>query len=277
MPSSSAIDTLEAALADLRAHPESPSRAANLAIAAQHPQYFLLMTSRGLPTAPDSQGRRLAAIFTSEAARDAFHEQIKTAEPEQIVYTHTNGADLFPWLRDMHLDGLVFNCMGPQKPIAFVPLFIEEVCRILQPEGPAKGDFDRLASAAFPDGQVGPMPALDALWNELFDLREWVFAVRPQGMANPYPYIAIFNGKRCAFAFTDSERARQFCVDNNLLDPDGKNSFHMTMPLPGVLDWIAEAGAAAGEFEVVHFNFGGVGWFCPVENFPVIRRHLGRL
>ena len=236
-----------------------------MSIVIQYPDYLLLLTKDGgMPAVPS--GQRLGAVFTTATARDAFRQQLES----EVFDAASTGADLFPKLHEMHLDGVVFNPSGPQPSITLDPSAIERLCQHLQPAG-----FDRLATAAFPNGAPGPIAALDALWNELFSLKEWVFVVRPGGMANPYPYVAIFQDQRCVFAFTDGERARQFCIDNHLMDPAGKNSFHMTMPLPGALEWIEEAGGRS-EFEVVHFNLGGVGWFAPVANFPAIRRHLGK-
>jgi hypothetical protein len=39
----------------------------------------------------------------------------------------------------------------------------------------------------------------------------------------------------------------------------------------GALEWLEQQ---AG-LDIIHFNFGGIGWFAPIENLSKIRRHLG--
>ena len=262
---------LHRALADLYELPpemSSDTCEQHLRRVANYPQYFLLHTADGMPTAPDDDGRRLAAIFTSEAAREIFRQELKVTAP---LYTTVSGAEMFPRFRGTSLDAIIFNCSGPQnEQWTFTPDLLKELCTRIET------GFDYLATVAFPDGAHGPTEALDALWTALFDLKEWYFAVAPEANTNPYPFISTFNGKRCAFAFTDPQRSWAFCSDNDLLDPLGKASSHIAMPLPQVLEWIRQAGENE-EFEIVHFNFGELGWFCPVSTFPGISRRLNQI
>jgi hypothetical protein len=243
---------LEAALSDLRANDNRE----HIPLIANYPAYHVLLTDKGMPTAPDSKGRKLGAIFTSEAALEAFRERIQPGEAHPATVP---GPDIFPQFRDMQLEGIVFNCCGPQPALAFIPEFLDQICDHLG----VLPDFDSLATAAFPGNQLGPMPALDALWTAVLSLRQWIFPVNPTNRASPF--YAIYEDHRCAFAFTDADRLLEFCKANNLPDE------YITMPLPGVLDWVEES---TGEFEVLQFNLGGIGWFCPVQNLAAIRKRL---
>ena len=66
--------------------------------------------------APDAQGRRRAAVFTTVEAADRF----KAATAERYDYTpmikRFDGATLFAYLADAPVDGIVINCMGPGTP-----------------------------------------------------------------------------------------------------------------------------------------------------------------
>ena len=70
--------------------------------------------------APDSKGRSLAAVFT---AQDAFDAYVPTAKKQsggsEVKETKLGGPALFKLLLSMKLDGIVFNCEGPVRPIAF--------------------------------------------------------------------------------------------------------------------------------------------------------------
>lgn len=67
--------------------------------------------------APDEKGRRLAAVFTSDEAADAYAGQVSPAD--ELQWLRLPGAQLFEQLGGMPIDGIVFNCMGPPKPVAF--------------------------------------------------------------------------------------------------------------------------------------------------------------
>lgn len=112
---------VEEALAGLR-HGAAADDAIELV--RNHPTYFLPVAevdgARRLLMAPDQSGRKLGALFTSDDTFDAFEPdgaaQAKGARIEQV---QTDGRGLFGLLQTMQLDGFVFNCAGPVKPVAF--------------------------------------------------------------------------------------------------------------------------------------------------------------
>jgi len=74
--------------------------------------------------APDAKGRELAAIFTHDDAFDAYLEENRRAYPEsELARMEFTGSDLFERILKMRLDGIVFNCCGPPKPVAFATEF----------------------------------------------------------------------------------------------------------------------------------------------------------
>jgi hypothetical protein len=67
-----------------------------------------------LVLAPDAHARKLAAVFTAEDTLDAFLKDEKNGKFEfEPVTRSVEGQLLFEDLRDMPLDGIVFNCAGP--------------------------------------------------------------------------------------------------------------------------------------------------------------------
>lgn len=89
------------------------------AMVREYKTYSVAVAMRdGRPTlvmAPDSNGRTLAAAFTADDAYDAFAaEHGVDAQQMQI-----EGAALFEMFSRMSIDGFVFNCCGPVKPVAF--------------------------------------------------------------------------------------------------------------------------------------------------------------
>lgn len=70
--------------------------------------------------APDSQGRKLAAVFTHSDAFDAFLPQAMACSVgEEVIPMRFDGAALFTFLAKIQLTGMVFNCSGPVAPVAF--------------------------------------------------------------------------------------------------------------------------------------------------------------
>jgi hypothetical protein len=89
------------------------------------PGYYFIMEERQyLTLAPDGQGRRLAAVFTADDALETFLE--RNGKPS-MTPVPIDGARLFPALRKMPLDGMVFNCSGPVRPSVFPLSFADEV------------------------------------------------------------------------------------------------------------------------------------------------------
>jgi len=134
-------------------------------------------------------------------------------------------------------------------------------------------DCDALARAAHPQlGALGPREALNRLWQSLLSLPQWEFPVHPQLQGGPRAFTTVVEGRHCVFAFTDAERAHRIAQAHALL-ADAGTRLRISMPLPGVLDWLRGAGQT-GEFAFVQFNFGGDRWFVPVQQFDVIVEHL---
>ncbi|MCW3100680.1 MAG: hypothetical protein JWL77_6298 [Chthonomonadaceae bacterium] len=113
---------VEDALTNLRYQPETAD--AMIPLVRDYPRYLLAVNrvSGGmvLAMAPDSQGRELAAVFTSTEAFDAFYPEGKHGYPDgDLLILTLSGIELFSQLGKMNLDGMVFNCKGPVRPIAF--------------------------------------------------------------------------------------------------------------------------------------------------------------
>lgn len=141
---------------------------------------------------------------------------------------------------------------------------------------PRKGvDFDALIGLAYPGGNMGPRPALDALWIALFSLPEWHFAVHAQ---RPFqPLIHAIDGKPWVYAFTDAARVARFCAENPGAT-GGAHTLSLAMPTEGARRWIREAGTR-GLFGV-QVNFGQPGCFSPCAGLDAVHGHLvktGRL
>lgn len=279
MPTS--VESLETALSELRWHSDELSNEAYdayLTLVANYPEYLLLVTGDGMPMAPDGKGRRLAPVFTNEASFEAFREElVSEGRLIQPLLVRTPGAELFPKLQAMELHGMVFNCCGPARPLAFVPRTIDVLVeRIGKPVPVVPVDFVRLAARAFPEQQQGAREDLNALWHATLDLESWHFFVHPdQAMKDPYPFITVESGKRCVFAFTSTDLAQKFAFANEFVKEEKSGVLCISMPLPGAIDWIERAGLN-GEIERVHFNYGMPGWFSPPEQLKPICRYLKR-
>jgi hypothetical protein len=89
---------------------------------AAYPNYQLALQKVNdrfaLAMAPDDSGRSLAAVFTHDDAADRYRIAAHQAGVE-VQTTSLDGTQLFEQLRQMGLDGVVFNCMGPIAPVAF--------------------------------------------------------------------------------------------------------------------------------------------------------------
>ncbi|MBS1150971.1 MAG: hypothetical protein H6Q89_2669 [Myxococcaceae bacterium] len=134
--------------------------------------------------------------------------------------------------------------------------------------GPAQPDFVALRAAAYPDGNPGPRPAMDALWTATFQLKQWLFATTPGKPTEPY--VSEHGGKQWAFAFTDSAHLERFLTQNGLRGSG--DVIFLAMPVDGARRWLEQMGAR-GVFGV-QFNFAGPGWFAPTQNLAAIHKHL---
>ena len=68
--------------------------------------------------APDSEGRKLAAIFTAEDALSTFMQHAGNALGDKVIVDQPTGESLFAYLVSLPIDGIVFNCYGPPTPYA---------------------------------------------------------------------------------------------------------------------------------------------------------------
>ena len=279
---------IEADLAALRWPTEHVDLPLLLSRIGNFADYQLVLIDGKLATAPDDKNRMLAAVFTSEAARDNYlhelPESVKTALNQKITLS-CSGRDLFTRLDAMPLDGIVFNCSGPERAIAFVPALCGQVLQRLKAESaglaePApqhpeaanlfdhSPDFDALTAAAFPNLERGPIPAINALWRAAFALDQWHFIMHPKAASDPQPFVATEAGHVCIFAFTDSERLNSFAKENDLLDEKG-GAIMLSISPDNAVEWGRQEVERGGSRRM-HFNFGGPGWFAPMVDLPRI-------
>jgi hypothetical protein len=111
---------VEEALVNLRQGKEQPDA---LQLVRDYQNYTVASTQHDghpiLVMAPDNKGRQLAAVFTADDAFDAFKAEMNVSADSTVRQLQLNGEQLFGMLQRMTLDGFVFNCAGPIKPVAF--------------------------------------------------------------------------------------------------------------------------------------------------------------
>jgi len=120
---------IEKDIAELRAGTASPGAVVRV---REFPSYWVPVAQsngrRRLIFAPDDQGRTLAAVFTADDTFTAFLPEATAAAPgEEVVAVRSDGKGLFTMLSGMDLTGMVFNCSGPIKPVAFAAGFSKVV------------------------------------------------------------------------------------------------------------------------------------------------------
>jgi hypothetical protein len=81
--------------------------------------YFLVQSKSEIPLAPDSQARKLFPIFITYYAAERFVIFLKNQNKGEYVIKKIPARELFPSLKNMNLEGIVFNCLGPVTPRAF--------------------------------------------------------------------------------------------------------------------------------------------------------------
>jgi hypothetical protein len=113
-----------AVVARLEATLEDPSREEDpMAVLRRFPWYEVALEGEGqarqMLLAPDAQGRRLAAVFTTQDALELFLAQVEDQLEGRPAHATTAGKELFISLKQLNLDGVVFNCCGPTPPRAF--------------------------------------------------------------------------------------------------------------------------------------------------------------
>jgi hypothetical protein len=105
--------------------------------------YRVAWQGSSLVLAPDSRGRRLVAVFTSEDTLAAYAERHgPPSPPAQKV----DGTSLFELLRRAPVDGIVFNCAGPIPPKAVAQAFSAAV--LAGVDSPAQAPPPRSAGPA---------------------------------------------------------------------------------------------------------------------------------
>ena len=77
--------------------------------------------------APDTEGRKLAAIFTAEDALSTFMQHAGNALGDHVLIDQPPGTSLFPYLVSLPIDGIVFNCYGPPAPYALNKASLERL------------------------------------------------------------------------------------------------------------------------------------------------------
>ena len=80
-----------------------------------------------LMMAPDSKGRKLAALFTAEDALGAYLEEMQENGWRDLEPLMMSGNRMFDLLLKSPLDGFVFNCCGPVPARAFALAFAQFV------------------------------------------------------------------------------------------------------------------------------------------------------
>jgi hypothetical protein len=136
-------------------------------------------------------------------------------------------------------------------------------------------DFDALARAAVGDG-VGPREAMDLLFSAVLRLEMWHFIARGDA-PNYKPYGArnsgIADGAGMLKAFTDTRRLQAFARENGLVDEHGA-VLTLSLPVHNVQPTLEDYAAQGATH--VHFNADAAsdGFYIPVVQLPVIRRHL---
>ena len=73
---------------------------------------------RHITLAPDTQQRKLAAVFTTEDALSLYVQNAQGALGDEILVDRPAGKKLFAYLLQLPIEGIVFNCYGPGEPRA---------------------------------------------------------------------------------------------------------------------------------------------------------------
>ena len=80
-----------------------------------------------LVLAPDTKNRLLAAVFTAADTLQAFlNDRTELLDGNHRSVT-VDGKTLFAQLKQIELQGLVFNCSGPIRPAALASQFLDLV------------------------------------------------------------------------------------------------------------------------------------------------------
>lgn len=103
-----------------------------LALLREYEGYHIVLQQGGeddfqLVLAPDTKGRMLAAVFTASDTLQAFLNERRELTDGSHRSVAVDGKTLFTQLKQIELDGIVFNCSGPIPPSALAPQFLDLV------------------------------------------------------------------------------------------------------------------------------------------------------
>jgi len=85
--------------------------------------------------APDSEGRKLAAIFTAEDCLSLFMQYAGKSFGDKIRIDQHKGDVLLPYLLSLPIDGIAFNCYGPPNPKALSKEALVEILSVREKHG----------------------------------------------------------------------------------------------------------------------------------------------
>ncbi len=127
-----------------------------------YPGYRFCWQGSQLMMAPDTKGRRLAAVFTAEDTYQTFRARHGPSVPPP---TKVDGKTLFGQLRIAPIDGIVFNCAGPVPAKAVAHAFSAATLEGVDKPSSAPASPAETPAAAGPislgivDRAVNPSPA----------------------------------------------------------------------------------------------------------------------
>lgn len=83
-------------------------------------EYYIIQNKSEIPLAPDLQSRKIFPVFVTKYAGERYILYLKNQQNKgDYNIRKIPGTELFPFLKKMELDGIVFNCLGPITPRAF--------------------------------------------------------------------------------------------------------------------------------------------------------------
>jgi hypothetical protein len=107
---------------------ESPDA---LDIIAAYPHFWLVFARSGdqaeFGLAPDDAGRKLLAAFTATDARDRYLDVYGEDLGIEPLVFERNGRQLMEQVKDLQVDGVVFNCLGPPTPAAYGAVLADRI------------------------------------------------------------------------------------------------------------------------------------------------------
>ncbi|GAT74949.1 hypothetical protein MHM582_3458 [Microbacterium sp. HM58-2] len=111
--------------------------------------------------------------------------------------------------------------------------------------------------------------SMDRLWRAVFALDQWRFLTR--SLDTPHPVIAEFPQGAMLLAFTTAERAREGDLWAGL-DPTA-NSYQISVPLPGAIDWAAGFADHHAVYGIL-FDHPSQGFYVPLTGLQPMRDRM---